>query len=101
MKKVKSIILDEITKEYWADSNRNIINKKILNEYIKGNFNIELMEDIFFFEDDVNNIGIYKTIVKIFNNGNLVKRKLFWMGSNKWLGFDNEMLIGETFKLID
>jgi hypothetical protein len=100
MKKLKSVVLEEKIKEYWADSNRNIIDKKILNEYVKGDFNIELIEDIGFFEDNMDNVFKYKTIVKIFNNGNLIKKKLFWVNYNKWLGFNNKMLIEETFKLI-
>jgi hypothetical protein len=100
MKKLKSVVLGEKIKEYWADSNRNIIDKKILNEYVKGDFNIELIEDIGFFEDNMDNVFKYKVIVKIFNNGNLIKRKLFWVNYNKWLGFNNKMLIEETFKLI-
>ena len=66
-----------------------------------GDFDIELIEEIGFFTDNVDEIMNYKTIVKVFNNGKLVKRKLFWMGCDKWLGFNHEMLINEVFKVIN
>jgi hypothetical protein len=101
MVNVKSVILKEQVKKYWADSNRNIVDRKILNEYVKGDFNIELIEEIGFFTDNVEDIMNYKTIVKVFNNGKLVKRKLFWMGYDKWNGFTHDMLVSEVFKSIN
>jgi hypothetical protein len=101
MVNVKSVILKEQVKKYWADSSKSIIDRKILNEYVKGDFNIELIEEIGFFTDNVEDIMNYKTIVKVFNNGKLVKRKLFWMGYDKWNGFTHDMLVSEVFKSIN
>jgi hypothetical protein len=101
MVNVKSVILKEQVKKYWADSSKSIVDRKILNEYVKGDFNIELIEEIGFFTNNVEDIMNYKTIVKVFNNGKLVKRKLFWMGYDKWNGFTHDMLVSEVFKSIN
>jgi hypothetical protein len=101
MVNVKSIILKEQVKKYWADSSKSIVDRKVLNVYVKGDFDVELIEEIGFFTDNVDEIMNYKTIVKVFNNGKLVKRKLFWMGYDKWLGFNHEMLINEVFEVIN
>ena len=101
MVNVKSVILKEQVKEYWADSSKSIIDRKVLNVYTKDEFDIELLEEIGFFIGKEDNVMNYKTIVKVFNNGKLVKRKLFWMGYDKWLGFNHEMLVNEVFKVIN
>lgn len=101
MVNIKSVILNQETKPYWADSSKSTIDSKILNLYIKGEFDVELIEDIFSFTDNVGEVVNFKTVIKVFNNGNLVKRKLFWMGYDKWSGFTHEMLINETFKTIN
>ena len=93
---VKSIIVKEQVKEYWADSSKSIIDRTILNSYVKGDLSIELMEEIGFFTYKKDDIMNYKTIVKVFNNGKLIKRKLFWMGYDKWDGFTHEMLINKV-----
>jgi hypothetical protein len=93
---VKSTILKEQVKEYWDDSSKSVIEREILHSYIKDSFDIELMEEIFFFTHDKNDIINHKTIIKIFNNGKLIKRKLFWMGYDKWSGFNHEMLINKV-----
>jgi hypothetical protein len=90
---VKIVILEEQVKKYWADSSKSIIDQTVLYSYIKEGFNIELMEEIGFFIDDQEDIMNYKTIIKVFNDGKLIKRKLFWMGYDKWKGFTHEMLI--------
>jgi hypothetical protein len=90
---VKIVILEEQVKKYWADSSKSIIDQTVLYSYIKEGFNIELMEEIGFFIDDKEDIMNYKTIIKVFNDGKLIKRKLFWMGYDKWKGFTHEMLI--------
>jgi len=41
---IKSVIVKEQVKEYWADSSKNIIDKTILNSYVKDDLDIELME---------------------------------------------------------
>jgi hypothetical protein len=94
---VKSVILEEQVKKYWDDSNLSIIDRTILNSYVKDDLDIELVEKIGFFTDNKDEIMNYKTIVKVFNNGKLIKRKLFWMG-NKWDGFTHEMLIDKVLK---
>ena len=93
---IKSVILKEQVNKYWADSSKSTVDRKVLNVYVKGDFDIELIEEIGFFIDNVDNIMNYKTIVKVFNNGKLVKRKLFWMGYDKWNGFTHEMLINKV-----
>jgi hypothetical protein len=100
MVNVKSVILKEQVKEYWADSSKSIIDRKVLNVYTKDEFDIELLEEIGFFIGKEDNVMNYKTIVKVFNNGKLVKRKLF-LGYDKWLGFNHEMLVNEVFKVIN
>ena len=101
MVNVKSVILKEQVSKYWADSSKSTVDREILNVYVKGDFDIELIEEIGFFTDNVDKVINYKTIVKVFNNGKLVKRKLFWLGYDKWLGFNHEMLVNEVFKVIN
>jgi hypothetical protein len=43
----------------------------------------------------------HKVIVKIFDNGNLVKRRLYWLGYDVNKDFSNEELIEKTFKLLN
>jgi len=100
MKVIENIVLKENAKEFWYDSNRTIIDKKVLRKYIKDDIEIELVEDFGFFEDKKDNIIGYKTVIKLFNKGELIKRRLFWTGPGKWNGYSNEMLIDEVFKLI-
>ena len=98
---VKSVVLEQKTEKFWGDCNLSITNKKVLNLYTKGNFDIELVENLGFFvgkEEDVMN---YKTTIKISQGGNLIKRKLFYMGYDKWNGFNHEMLVNEVFKTIN
>ena len=50
--------------------------------------------------DKLDNKIRYKTIIKIFEGTSLIKRKLWWLTSEKIEKMNNEELIKETFKLI-
>ena len=93
---VETKVLSLNSKPYWADKNLNVVNKKVLQKYIKDGYDIEVMVETGFFEGDENNEFNYKTIVKVFKDGNLVKRKLFFTANDKWKGMSTEDLINIT-----
>ena len=43
MVNVKSVILKEQVSKYWADSSKSTVDREILNVYVKGDFDIELI----------------------------------------------------------
>jgi hypothetical protein len=95
LKLISRDVIDEKIRKYWDDENREIVDQTILNKYVYSGYEVELIEWIFYFIDD-REIAHYKTIVKIFKDGNLVSRKLFWMGYDKWNGLEHEDLIKIT-----
>jgi arsenate reductase-like glutaredoxin family protein len=99
MKKIKETIIENVIKNYYNDENMKSIERKTLSNYVKDNFNIELLEYDLLSLDESKKTN-YNTTVKIFENGKLIKRKLFWTGYNKWNGYSKEDLINETIKLI-
>jgi hypothetical protein len=99
IKLIETKLLSEVEKEYWDDNSRHIIEKTVLNVYVKDKFKIELTEYFGVFSDKQDNKIRYKTIIKIFEGTSLVKRKLWWLTSERIEKMNNEELIEETFKL--
>ena len=93
---VETKVLSLDKKPYWADENLNVVNKKVLQKYVKDGYDIEAIEETGFFEGNENNKYNYKTIIKVFKDGNLVDKKLFWTGYDKWKGMSTEDLINIT-----
>ena len=99
MKKIKETIIENVIKNYYNNENMKSIERKTLSNYVKDNFNIELLEYDLLSLDESKKTN-YNTTVKIFENGKLIKKKLFWTGYDKWSGYSKEDLINETIRLI-
>jgi hypothetical protein len=100
MKLVETKILNEVIEEYWDDNNRHIKEYILLNVYAEDKYKIEVNEYLGVFLDKLDNKIRYKTIIKIFEGTSLIKRKLWWLTSERIEKMNNEELIEETFKLI-
>ena len=101
MKLIETKILSETQKPYWEDKTKTIIDRIEVSKYKKDNFIIELTDDYGLFIHKMDDKIKHKVIVKIFDNGNLVKRRLYWLGYDINKDFSNEELIEKTFKLLN
>jgi hypothetical protein len=101
MKLIETKILFETQKPYWEDETKIIIDRIEVSKYEKDNFIIELTDDYGLFTHKMDDKIKHKVIVKIFDNGNLVKRRLYWLGYDINKDFSNEELIEKTFKLLN
>ena len=101
MKLIETRLLSETQYPYWEDNTKTVIDRIEVSKYEKDNFIIELTEDYGLFTHKMDSKIKHKTVVKIFNEGNLVKRRLYWLGYDKNKDFSNEELIEKTFKLLN
>ena len=99
--KVGEKILSQDKKPYWADENLNTIDTKTLTTYTKGDYNIEVVESQFYFEGDEENKISFSVSVKVFKDENLIKKKLFYPGAERWKGMSIEDFIDYTTQLIN
>lgn len=99
--KVGEKVLSQDKKPYWADENLNTIDTKTLTTYTKGDYNIEVVESQFYFEGDEENKISFSVSVKVFKDENLIKKKLFYPGAERWKGMSIEDFIDYTTQLIN
>jgi hypothetical protein len=99
IKLIETKILNEVIEEYWDDSSRHIKESILVNVYVKDKYKIEVNEYLGVFLDKLDTKIRYKTIIKIFEGNDLIKRKLWWLSSERIKKMNNEELIEETFKL--
>ena len=73
----------KITKEdiqpYWDDETKFIKEQTIVSNYSKDGFDIELKKEIGWFIDRPNDIMVFRTYVKIFKEGKMLKRRLWYI----------------------
>jgi hypothetical protein len=93
MKLIKKEITKEDIKPYWNDDSRMVKDYTSLSVFSKGNYEIELKQELGYFIDKPENIIMYRTYIKIFKGEKLIKRRLFY-GDNgvKWKQFITETL---------
>jgi hypothetical protein len=99
--KVGEKVLSQDKKPYWADENLNTIDTKTLTTYTKGDYNIEVVESQFYFEGDEENKISFSVSVKVFKDKNLIKKKLFYPGAERWKGMSIEDFIDYAIQLIN
>lgn len=90
MKKLNEVVLKEVVSEFWGDGSKNFIDKTILTTYSKSGMGVEVEEEVGVFGMGVVN---YKTIVRVLDEGKLMKSKIFWVGCDKWDGFGHKELV--------
>lgn len=96
--KVGEKILSQDKKSYWGNKNINTVDTKTLTVYTKGNYDIKVVESQFYFEGDEENKISFSVFVKVFKDKNLVKKKLFYPGAERWKGMSIEDFINYTIQ---
>ena len=100
MKLVEEKVIREVTKPYWENVNRSIVETDVLKKYTNDEgYEIKVTECFGYFTDDKKYTIKYKTNVEVYKDGKFIRKKLYFMGSKKWGGMSVEELINET--LID
>jgi len=100
VKQIKTNVISISKNEAWWDSKLMVTDRITLKKYVSGKFNIDVMVDDFWLEDNKKKIVKNKVIVNIFNGNKKLKRKLFWMGTTKWDNMSIKDLVIHTLKTI-
>jgi len=100
MEQIKTEVLSLIDSKAWWDKKLKVVDRTTCTNFVKDKFNIEVVVDEFWFDDNEEEKEIMKVVVKIFNNNSLIKHKLFWAGYDKWKGMSIEDFVNYTFKMI-
>ena len=72
-------IIKEDIQPYWEDETKLIKEQTVVNNYSKDGFDIELKKEIGWFIDRPNDVMVYRTYVKIFKEGKMLKRRLWYV----------------------
>ena len=72
-------IIKEDIQPYWEDETKLIKEQIVVNNYSKDGFDIELKKEIGWFIDRPNDVMVYRTYVKIFKEGKMLKRRLWYV----------------------
>ena len=77
-------VLDEV--KSLGKKKLKIVDRTTCTSFVKDKFNVKVIVDEFWFENNEDEKEMMKVVVKIFNNKSLIKNKLFWTGYDKWKG---------------
>jgi hypothetical protein len=80
-------IVNEQIKPYWYDEKQLIKEQTLVSEYEYNNHIIELKQQQFYFMNEPDNIGTYRTYVRIYKNGEMMKRRLWYIDNPDWETF--------------
>jgi len=72
-------IIKEDIQPYWEDETKLIKEQTVVSNYSKDGFDIELKKEIGWFIDRPNDVMVYRTYVKIFKEGKMLKRRLWYV----------------------
>jgi hypothetical protein len=100
MNLIKTEILSLKDSKAWWDKKLKIVDRTTCTSFVKDKFDVKVVVDEFWFENNEDEKEMIKIVVKIFNNNSLVKNKLFWAGYDKWKGMSIEDFANYTFKMI-
>jgi len=99
--KVGEKVLSQDKRPYWAEDNIFTIDTKTLTTYTKDGYDIEVVENQLYFEGDEENKISFSVSVKVFKDKNLIKKKLFYPGAERWKGMSIEDFIDYAIQLIN
>jgi hypothetical protein len=100
MEQIKTEILSLKDSKAWWDKKLKIVDRTTCTSFVKDKFNVKVVVDEFWIDDNEDEKEMIKVVVKIFNNNSLIKNKLFWTGYDKWAGMSIEDFVNYTFKMI-
>jgi hypothetical protein len=100
VKQINTNVISISKNEAWWDSKLMVVDRTTLTKYVSGKFNIDVVVDDFWLEDNKKKIVKNKVIVNIFNGNKKLKRKLFWIGATKWDNMSIKDLVMYTLKTI-
>lgn len=72
-------IIKEDIQPYWDDETQFIKEQTVVSNYSKDGFDIELKKEIGWFIDRPNDVMVYRIYVKIFKEGKMLKRRLWYV----------------------
>ena len=72
-------IIKEDIQPYWDDETQFIKEQTVVSNYSKDGFDIELKKEIGWFIDRPNDVMGFRTYVKIFKEGKMLKRRLWYV----------------------
>jgi len=87
-------IVNEQIKPYWYDEKQLIKEQTLVSEYEYNNHTIELKQQQFYFMNEPDNIGTYRTYVRIYKNGEMMKRRLWYIDNPDWETFVKNFIGG-------
>ena len=88
--------IDEQIKPYWYDEKQLIKEQTLVSEYEYNDYTVELKQQQFYFMNEPDNIGTYRTYVRIYKNGEMMKRRLWYIDNPDW-----ELFTKNFIKLIN
>ena len=100
MNLIKTEILSLKDSKAWWDKKIKIVDRTTCTSFVKDKFDVKVVVDEFWFENNEDEKEMIKIVVKIFNNNSLIKNKLFWTGYDKWKDMSIEDFVNYTFKMI-
>ena len=89
--KSKQIIKEEIN-PYWANEKELIKNYTLLSKYSDKGYEIELKQEQGYFLNKPNDLITYRTYVRIYKNGEMIKRRLWYIDNPDWRIFVKDFL---------
>ena len=100
MNLIKTEILSLKDSKAWWDKKLKIVDRTTCTSFVKDKFDVKVVVDEFWIDDNEDEKEMIKVVVKIFNNNSLIKNKLFWTGYDKWKDMSIEDFVNYTFKMI-
>ena len=77
-------IIKEDIQPYWDDETQFIKEQTVVSNYSKDGFDIELKKEIGWFIDRPNDVMVFRTYVKIFKEGKMLKRRLWYVENHNY-----------------
>lgn len=85
-------VIKEDIHPYWDDDKELIKEQTVVSNYSKDGFDIELKKEIGWFMSKPNDIMVYRTYVKIFKDGKMIKRRLWYIDNPNYDEFINNFI---------
>jgi len=87
-------IVNEQIKPYWYNEKKLVKMQTLVSEYVYNDYTIELKQEQYYFMNKPDDIRTYKTYVRIYKNGEMMKRRLWYIDNPDWEMFVKNFIGG-------
>jgi len=87
-------IVNEQIKPYWYNEKKLVKMQTLVSEYVYNDYTIELKQEQYYFMNKPDDIRTYKTYVRIYKNGEKMKRRLWYIDNPDWEMFVKNFIGG-------